>query len=255
MSLPPTNTKQKNYLTRDIPGGNYKGLVAYLAPYFLKTVEKALNDIHKQVFDEALTSGKAVDLAELARWRLEEGAVVNPDSVPDMLADAKGLLHVQKNPIDRGLKTDIFVYAALSVVDLPTHPAHCAFWAKNSWEVLTTFVGNVYVYSDPKEVLLPIHIDGPEDLLKRVTWWQRHYEKHMASDALEHVQKWMAGHLESVGRKHATRPGGKGGLSSRSNTRAESIGGEERVQRIKQWQGASTALRRRSSRIGSLTEV
>ncbi len=107
-------------------------------------VEKFLNDFHRQVFDKALASGKTMNLAMLARWRLEEGAVVSPDSVADILADAKGLLHVQSEPIDRGLKIDIFVSAALSVVDRPMHPAHCAFWAKNSLEVMTKFVADVY---------------------------------------------------------------------------------------------------------------
>ncbi|RPD54012.1 hypothetical protein L227DRAFT_580916 [Lentinus tigrinus ALCF2SS1-6] len=213
--------------------------VERLASYYLQYVGQYLTDNHKKICDEALKSGIHVDLARLARWRLEGGIVMTPESVPNVLVDDHGRLYQAKKPIDRHLKKHIFAYAALSVVDHPMHSAHCAFWVKHSIEDTAALVVKAS-YSNK----VPIQFKDKQDLVERVKAGQRRYEGRMVTEGLERVQKWMAEHVQRVGRNQTAQPAGppptepsghesSGPSASVTVTVRER---EEQIQRIKRWQ-------------------
>ena len=142
MSLPERNYSEwilrvDLYCVADrLTGNNVKALVLY----YLDKVEKDLEDAHRRICQEALTSGHAVDLAELARWRLEDGVVASVNSVPNMLADENGRLYEYPGLISLDLKILIWKYAALSVADFPLRSAHWGFWAKNTTEAIADVI-------------------------------------------------------------------------------------------------------------------
>ncbi|KAI0824069.1 hypothetical protein BC628DRAFT_476690 [Trametes gibbosa] len=90
-------------------------------------------------------------------WRVEYGGVARPEGVASALAAG---LHLNDRP-ERALSIydaeRIFAVAALAVYPFPTHPAHWAFWAKNSKQRVAEVVHEV-VCEKPQRVVLPANV-------------------------------------------------------------------------------------------------
>ena len=82
----------------------------------------------------------------MSEWVVDHGGIARPESVPDMLTNSNRLSEVHP-PLERippWLARQIFAYAALAVIDLPTDAAHYAFWARNSQALVAKVVYEIY---------------------------------------------------------------------------------------------------------------
>ena len=68
-------------------------------------------------------------------WRVEYGGVAHPEAVANVVGKSETM------SLDEARL--IFVVAALSVYNLPSHPAHWAFWARNSKQRVAELVHEV----------------------------------------------------------------------------------------------------------------